>query len=126
MRRPVLRFALIGLGLMATPAFAQTAPLNGGDPVANQADTMAATNVDALLMQASQAARQGRLPLASELVERAETLTLTRSTIAGTEGVPLRDGAVAKMAEARAALARRDVSTATTLMSEAATMTRGM
>lgn len=128
MRMNMLRLAMFGLGLSAAPALAQMQGqvLNGGDPVANRADTMAADTPNALLSQAEQAARAGRLPLASELVERAESLTLTRSTIAGTEGVPVRDGAVAKMAEARAALGRRDVNSATMLMSEAATMTRSM
>ena len=126
MNTTTIRLMFVGLGLMATPALAQNAVLNGGDPVAAQADGMAAPSVDALLTQAGQAARQGRLPLASELVERAETLTLTRSTLAGTEGTPVRDGAVAKMAAARAALGRRDVPTATMLMAEAANMTRGM
>ena len=59
-------------------------------------------------------------------MERAESLLLTRSTIAGTETVPIRDGAVARMAQARVALGRRDVNTATALMAEAAGMTRGM
>ena len=124
MRPTALRLAMLGLGLMATPSLAQTAPLNGGDPVAAQADAAGADQVGPLLRQAEQAARQGRLPLASEFVERAEALELTRSTLAGTETVPLRDGAVARMAAARAALARRDVPTATALMAEAASLAR--
>ncbi|MBW6400129.1 hypothetical protein KPL78_19880 [Roseomonas sp. HJA6] len=101
--------------------------LNGGDRTAAVADSVAPTgSPTALLGQAEQAARQGRLPLASELVERAETLMLTRSTIAGTEGIPIRDGAVAKLAQARVALGRRDVTSATTLMAEAASMTRSL
>jgi len=101
--------------------------LNGGDRTSAVADSVAPTTSPvALLGQAEQAARQGRLPLASELVERAESLLLTRSTIAGTESVPVRDGAVARMAQARVALGRRDVNTATALMAEAASMTRTM
>ena len=101
--------------------------LNGGDRTSAVADAVAPPSSPvALLGQAEQAARQGRLPLASELVERAESLLLTRSTIAGTETVPIRDGAVARMAQARVALGRRDVNTATALMAEAAGMTRGM
>ncbi len=101
--------------------------LNGGDRTAAVADSVAANNSPvALLSQADQAARQGRLPLASELVERAETLLLTRSTIAGTETIPVRDGAVARMAQARVALGRNDVPTATALMAEAANMTRAL
>lgn len=99
--------------------------LNGGDRTAAVADTVAPTTSPvALLGQAEQAARQGRLPLASELVERAESLLLTRSTIAGTESIPVREGAVARMAQARVALGRGDVNTATALMAEAASMTR--
>lgn len=126
MRCFAIRLAILGLGLAATPALAQGEILNGGDPVALQADAVAAPGVQALLNQADQAARQGRLPLASELVERAEALTLTRSTIAGTETIPVREGAVARMAAARQALGRRDVAAATLPMAEAATMTRGM
>lgn len=126
MRIAALYVAALSLGVAASPALAQSTTLNGGDPVANQADTIASPSVDALLNRAAEAARRGRLPLASELVERAETLTLTRSTIAGTEGTPVSGGAVAKMAAARAALGRRDVPTATMLMAEAATMSRGM
>jgi hypothetical protein len=132
MMNTTIRLAILGLGLAAAPALAQgSGPgpgnvLNGGDPVAAQADGMAAAEPAALLAQADQAARRGSLPLASELVERAEALTLTRSTLAGTESMPIREGAVAKMAAARAALGRRDVSAATALMGEAATMMRGM
>lgn len=101
--------------------------LNGGDRTSVVADAVAPSgSPSALLGQAEQAARQGKLALASELVERAESLLLTRSTIAGTETVPVRDGAVARMAQARVALGRSDVNTATALMAEAASMARGM
>ena len=126
MRNTAIRLAILGLGLATTPALAQGEILNGGDRVALQADAMAAPSVPALLGQADQAARQGRLPLASELVERAEALALTRSTIAGTETIPVRDGAVARMAAAREALGRRDIPAATMLMAEAATIAGGM
>ncbi|MBR0652520.1 hypothetical protein GXW78_22885 [Roseomonas terrae] len=131
MRFTVIRLAVVGLGLAAMPAYAQnsTAPaavLNGGDAVAAQADGVTTPSVSSLLSQAEQATRQGRLPLASELIERAETQILTRSTIAGTETIPVREGVIAKMAEARMALGRRDIPAATTAMAEAAGMTRGM
>ncbi|WP_198372538.1 hypothetical protein [Roseomonas rosulenta] len=124
MRIEWIGVAIIGAGLAAAPAIAQGVPttLNGGDPVAAEADRMAAHDVGALLRQADQAARQGRLPLASELVERAEALTLTRSTLAGTEGMPVREGLVATLAEARAALGRRDVPAATALIARASGM----
>ncbi|WP_137127954.1 hypothetical protein [Roseomonas sp. HF4] len=124
MRTDAIRLAIFVLSLAATPSLAQPVPLNGGDPVAAQADALGAQQVDGLLRQADQAARQGRLPLANELVERAETLVLTRSTLAGTETVPLQDGAVARLAAARVALARRDIPTATALMAEAASLAR--
>lgn len=128
MRDIAIRLAIFGLGLAATPTLAQgvpgNSPLNGGDRVAAQADSIATPQVDALLLQAEQAARQGRLPLANELVERAEALALTRSTIAGTETVPMREGAVARMAEARAAIARRDGSAAAMLIADAASLSR--
>ncbi|MBR0681054.1 hypothetical protein GXW74_11190 [Roseomonas eburnea] len=128
MRKHAIRLAILGVGLAAMPALAQgvpgNSPLNGGDRVAAQADRVGAQQVDALLVQAEQAARQGRLPLANELLERAETLALTRSTIAGTETTPMRDGPVARMAEARAAIARRDRAAAATLIAEAASLSR--
>lgn len=128
MRVVAIRLAIFGLGLAATPSLAQgvpgDSPLNGGDPVAAQADAVAAPQVDALLRQAGQAARQGRLPLANELVERAEALALTRSTLAGTEAVPVREGPVGRMAAARAAIARRDGASAALLIAEAASLSR--
>jgi hypothetical protein len=128
MRNTAIRLAMFGIGWMTIPALGQGvpghSPLNGGDPVAAQADAQGRGGVDDLLRQAETAARQGRLPLANELVERAEALALTRSTIAGTEGVPVREGPVARMAQARAAIARRDGSTAAMLIAEAASLAR--
>lgn len=129
MRHHAIRLAIFGLGLAAVPALAQgvpgDSPLNGGDRVASQADAIATERqIEPLLRQAEQAARQGRLPLANELVERAETLALTRSTIAGTETQPVSQGLVARMANARAAIARRDSSTAAMLIAEAASLSR--
>lgn len=132
---PVPAAPVYGAPVMVAPPMHAAAPnpalpmqgevLNGGDRTSAVADSVAPTTSPiALLGQAEQAARQGRLPLASELVERAESLLLTRSTIAGTESVPVRDGAVARMAQARVALGRNDVNTAVALMAEAANMTR--
>lgn len=128
MRKHAIRLAILGMSVMTIPALAQgvagDSPLNGGDRVAERADQLGTHQVDALLQQAEQAARQGHLPMANELVERAESQALTRSTIAGTETTPVRDGAVARMAEARAAIARRDRSTAAMLIAEAASLAR--
>ncbi len=128
MRKHRMSLAIFGLGLIFSPALAQqaTQPLNGGDRVSAEADGIGAREVGPLLRQAADAARGGRLPLALELVERAETLVLTRGTIAGTETIPLRAGAVAVMQDARAALSRRDVAAATTAMAEAERLTAGM
>lgn len=125
---PIPVVPLAPVAVPANPALPmQGQVLNGGDRTSAVADGVAAQNSPvALLGQAEQAARQGRLPLASELVERAESLMLTRSTIAGTESVPIRDGAVARMAQARVALGRNDVNTATALMAEAASMSRNL
>jgi hypothetical protein len=126
MRKHTIRLALFGLGLLAAPSLAQPVSVNGGDPVAAQADAIGASDMSGLLRQAEQATRAGRLALANEFVERAEALALTRSTLAGTEGIPVREGAVARMAEARAALGRRDTAAAGALIAQAASMTTGM
>lgn len=99
-------------------------PLNGGDRTAAVADVVSNHSVDQLLQRAEQSVRQGNLALANELVERAEAQALTRSTIAGTETIPNRLGPVGRMAEARAAIARRDPSTAAMLIAEAASLAR--
>ena len=99
-------------------------PLNGGDRTAAVADVVATHRVDDLLQRAEQAVRQNNLALANELVERAEAQVLTRSTIAGTETTPSRTAPVMRMAEARAALARRDTVTAAMLIAEAASLAR--
>ncbi len=108
----------------AAPGVPGDSPLNGGDRTAAVADVVATHNVDQLLQQAEQSVRQGNLALANELIERAEAQALTRSTIAGTETIPNRTGPVARMAEARAAIARRDPSTAAMLIAEAASLAR--
>jgi hypothetical protein len=108
----------------AAPGVPGDSPLNGGDRTAAVADVVSTHNVDQLLRQAEQSARQGNMALANELVERAEAQALTRSTIAGTETIPNRTGPVARMAEARAAIARRDPSTAAMLIAEAASLAR--
>lgn len=64
------------------------------------------------------------MPGGNEFLERAETLALTRSTLAGTETVPVGEGPVARLAEARAAIARRDGASAATLIAEAASLGR--
>jgi hypothetical protein len=152
MRPTVIRLAILGLGLSAGPVLAQgggtrkpeapavsppgiaaapattgvpgDSPLNGGDPTARVADVVAPHAIDQLLQQAEQAVRQNNLALANELVERAEAQALTRSTIAGTETIPSRSGAIGRMAEARAAIARQDGSTAAMLIAEAASLAR--
>jgi hypothetical protein len=106
------------------PGVAGDSALNGGDRTAAVADVVATHSVDQLLLQAGQALRQNNLALANELVERAEAQVLTRSTIAGTETIPNRVGPGGRMAEARAAIARRETATAQALIAEAASMAR--
>lgn len=98
--------------------------LNGGDRTSAVADAVATHSVGELLQRAEQAVRQNNLALANELVERAEAQVLTRSTIAGTETTPSRVGPIGRMAEARAAIARRDGLTAAMLIAEAASLAR--
>jgi len=107
-----------------TTGVAGDSPLNGGDRTSAVADVVSPHDVDQLLQRAEQSVRQGNLALANELVERAEAQALTRSTIAGTETIPNRVGPIARMAEARAAIARRDPSTAAMLIAEAASLAR--
>ncbi len=74
-----MSLAIFGLGLIFSPALAQqaTQPAEWRRPRLGGSDGIGAREVGPLLRQAADAARGGRLPLALELVERAETLVLT-------------------------------------------------
>jgi hypothetical protein len=97
--------------------------LDGGDRTSAVADVVSTHGVGEL-QRAEQGVRQNNIALANELVERAEAQVLARSTIAGTETTPERGGPVGRMAEARAAIARQDGSTAAMLIAEAASLAR--
>ncbi len=117
---------------LATPALAQTTParatpLSGRDgaitemqrpgPAVPQQNRAGAT-ADAIgetqsgttefLKQAQSAVRIGNLGVANELLERAATRMLSRSTVATEAGVPMRDPRLERISAARAALQSRD------------------
>jgi hypothetical protein len=75
---------------------------------ARQADDLVARDPAELLREALVAVQFNRTGLANELLERAATELLTRSTPAGTEGNPVQGGPVGRISAARAALARGD------------------
>ncbi|MFN6955256.1 MAG: hypothetical protein ACK4PG_10725 [Acetobacteraceae bacterium] len=103
-----MRAALLALALLA-PGVALAQPeVQRQRQEARQADELAARDPAELLREAGVAVQFGRIGLANELLERAATELLTRSTIAGTEGTPVQGGAVGRIAAARAALARND------------------
>jgi hypothetical protein len=99
---------LFALALLV-PAFALAQPeVHRQRQEAREADALAAREPAELLREARVAVAFGRLGLANELLERAATGLLTRSTPAGSEGTPVRGGAVGRIAATRAALARGD------------------
>ncbi|BDG75026.1 hypothetical protein [Roseomonas fluvialis] len=121
---PVAPAPIVLAPVVPGPGVAGDSALNGGDRTAAVADVVSTHSVDQLLQQAGQALRQNNPALANELIERAEAQVLTRSTIAGTETIPNRVGPIGRMAEARAAIARRDTSSAQALIAEAGSMAR--
>jgi hypothetical protein len=103
-----MRAALVALAL-AVPGMATAQPeVQRQRQEARQADDLAARDPAELLREAGVAVRFGRIGLANELLERAATELLTRSTPAGTEGRPVQGGAIGRISAARAALARGD------------------
>jgi hypothetical protein len=120
MRRIHLLSTVLGTMLLATPALAQRdamSEMRPGDssatPWVPRQDRNAAMadgvsgGPEALLRQAQEALRRNRPGEATELLERAETRVLSRSTMANGEE-PMRGGLVQHTAAARAALMRRD------------------
>lgn len=112
---------------LTAPALAQTAPMPGRDgaitemqrpgpavPQQNRAGATADTIADTqsgsteFLKQAQSAVRAGNLGVANELLERAATRMLSRSTLATEAGTPMRDPRLERIAAARAALQSRD------------------
>lgn len=74
----------------------------------DQADAEGMQRPAQWVRQARQAVASGRLGQANELVERAETRILTRSTLASQAGAPMQDPALTRLSAAREALARQD------------------
>jgi hypothetical protein len=107
-----MRPALVVLALLV-PGLALAQPeVQRQRQDARQADDLVTRQPAELLREAGVAVQFGRIGLANELLERAATELLTRSTVAGTEGRPVQGGPVGRIAAARAALARNDRATA--------------
>jgi hypothetical protein len=90
----------------ATPSLAQQ------ERAAEAADALGRQQVSAWLVQADAAVRRGRMGEANELLERAETRLLTRSTLASQADRPMSDPVVDRIVAARRALMERDRTTA--------------
>ena len=104
-----MRAAVLVLAALALPGVAAAQPeVQRQRQEAREADNLAAREPAELLREAIVAVDFGRIGLANELLERAATELLTRSTIAGTEGNPVQGGPVGRISAARAALARND------------------
>lgn len=126
-----LLYAALAAATLTAPALAQTAatpaPMPGRDgaitemqrpgpavPQQNRAGASADAIADAqsgsteFLKQAQAAVRTGNLGVANELLERAATRMLSRSTLATEAGAPMRDPRLERIAAARAALQSRD------------------
>lgn len=86
---------------------------------AADADALAAEGVAEQLRAAATALRAGRLGQANELLERAESRLLTRSTVPVRAGEPVTGGAVGQIAAARRAVLARDAAGAQRAIAEA-------
>ncbi|MCK8786009.1 hypothetical protein M0638_16655 [Roseomonas sp. NAR14] len=134
MRNRFMVFTALGTALLAMPALAaprdRTAPQGGdgsaigemqqelrspGTPWvpaqrrdAAAADAMGPETPFPLLQRAEAMVQRGRLGEANELLERASTRLLTRSTLASQADQPMQSGAVEAISRARTALMSRD------------------
>jgi hypothetical protein len=112
MRTERLLAAALGTAVLcaaSAPAWAQGSGVRRADPGAGSAaDRLALTAPEALLNDAGAAVARGDWSRATELLEQAETRLLTRSTEAGTEGVPSGSPAVQAIVAARESVAARD------------------
>ncbi len=75
---------------------------------AEEAEALEVQNALALLRPAREAIAARRYGLANELLDRAESRLLTRSTLAASADRPLQGGPVGQLAAARAAVQRQD------------------
>lgn len=114
-----MRGALVALALLAPGVVLAQPEVQRQRQEARQADDLVAREPAELLREAGVAVQFGRIGLANELLERAATELLTRSTIAGTEGNPVQGGPVGRISAARAALARNDRTAARAAIDEA-------
>lgn len=143
LRAQLLSAAALGAALAATPALAQRdnsaiqemrrEQANPSIPavpqqnrVAAEADAMGRQDAGRWLSQAEQAIRRGQMGQANELLERAETRLLTRSTLATMADQPAQDPIIQRIAEARRALQSRDRSGALSALSGAQASLGGM
>jgi hypothetical protein len=143
LRAQLLSAAALGAALIASPALAQRdngaieemrrEQANPGSAwvpqqrrAAAEADAMGRQDASRWLTEAEQALRRGRLGEANELLERAETRLLTRSTLASMADRPMQDPVVDRIAEARRALTARDRSGALSAIGGAQTALAGM
>jgi len=105
--RPFALLLLPALLLPALPAFAQTpAPATFAEGISQDPAT--------LLRLAEARLHAGQMTSVSELVERAESLILTRAELASRAGSPARSDILAATTAARAALRADDRATAAT------------
>ena len=110
-----LVFAML---LVATPAWAQTSPPPQSLGTVPIAPALPAPTVDddspplIFLLSARQAIADGKLGVAQEALERAESRALVRSVKPSRANVPSDQGIVAEIAAARHALASGDRATA--------------
>ena len=124
-RTQLLSAAALGAVLVAAPAMAQQSgsaieemrreQASPGTPwvpmqnrIAAEADAMGRQDAGRWLRDAEQALRRGRLGEAYELLERAETRLLTRSTLASMADRPYHGPVVDHIGAARRAVLRRD------------------
>ncbi|HYF06064.1 MAG TPA: hypothetical protein VD970_00445 [Acetobacteraceae bacterium] len=104
-------------------------PVEQQNAVAAEAAGSAWRDAGSLLRDADMAVAQGRMTLANELLERAETRMLHRSVEATQLGIPIQGGAVGAIAEARQAViigdrfeARRRIAAAHDMLNQEATI----
>jgi hypothetical protein len=124
MRNPFLASAVL-LGVLATPAFAQTPPAPDSTERTSVAPKLPVPGIDenasphAFLERAQQALERRRPGEAQEALERAETRMLDRSVVPSRAGIPDSSPGIDQIRQARDALARRDLRSAQQIIANA-------
>ncbi len=119
------------LGLVAAPAFAQTAPAPSASDRPAIAPKLPAPPLEenasprAFLESAQQALAQHRIGEAQEALERAETRMLDRSVVPSRADIPDTSAGVEQIRQARDALARRDLRGAQQIIASALAASAG-